>query len=205
MFQKSAYYGVHWDKKKWRVRRNSKGKNYYGGSFTNELEAAKKSDELARKLHGVISTLNFPTKKEKKKLRKKKVLFVAELLYKHKFDILNMNCIYFNLISGSKWHLGALFEKSTYVGVSWHSHVGKWYVTRYGNGKGQHGGLFADELEAARRSDEFAKEIGCTGRLNFPNAEDVRKKEVKNSRKRKKSTPQIPRKRQRRSGQKNVS
>lgn len=100
---------------------------------------------------------------------------------------------------------GALFEKSSYVGVSWRAARSKWQVYRTANGKVQHGGDFADELEAARRSDEFAKEIGSNGRLNFPNAESVRKKEVKNPRKRKKSPPQNPRKRQRRSGQKKVT
>ena len=93
------------------------------------------------------------------------------------------------------------FEKSTYVGVSWSAATCKWVVKRTANGKEQHGGYFADELEAARRSDMVAKETGNTGKLNFPSAEEVRK----NPRKRKKSSPQKPRKRRRRGAQKKVT
>lgn len=78
----SAYYGVSWLKReqKWKAQRSgSRGNWHFGGLFSDELEAAKKSDELARKHLGVVATLNFPTKSEKKTLRKNKVLFVAEL------------------------------------------------------------------------------------------------------------------------------
>ena len=95
-FETSAYYGVYWDKhaQKWHAQRCSQGKNYFGGLFSTELEAAKKSDELARKHSGDRATLNFPTESEKRKRRKNKVLFVTELLFEH-FNIWNITLINF--------------------------------------------------------------------------------------------------------------
>ena len=107
-FETSAYYGVYWDKhaQKWHAQRCSQGKNYFGGLFSTELEAAKKSDELARKHLGVVSSLNFLTKIEKKKLRKNKVLFITELLLEH------LNISFNNLIFWFQMASGVLFLRS---------------------------------------------------------------------------------------------
>lgn len=155
---RSKYCGVSWNKRdqKWQAQRCSKGKFYFGGKFSSELDAAKKSDELARKHLGVVATLNFPTPSERKKMKKNK--------------------------------------KSTYVGVSWTNTFGKWEVRRSANGKSHFGGLFSNELEAARKSDELAKEIGNTRKLNFPESEEEQKGK---SRKWKKASNQKSRKRKR--------
>ena len=74
-------------------------------------------------------------------------------------------------------------------------------MRRVKDGKTKQGGYFTDELEAAKESDRILKEIGGRGKLNFPDPESDesdRKKEVKNPRKRKISTPEKKRKRQRR-------
>ena len=97
-----------------------------------------------------------------------------------------------------------IFEKSAYVGVSWNAKCGKWRVDRRANGKQHYGGHFVDELEAAKRSDEFVKELGTAGKLNFPNSENAQKKRVENPRKRKNSPPKKSRKRRKKSEQKKV-
>lgn len=43
---------------KWTVRVAKNGKNYYGGSFDSEIEAAKKANELMLQLHGEFANLN---------------------------------------------------------------------------------------------------------------------------------------------------
>ena len=84
-------------------------------------------------------------------------------------------------------------EKSSYVGVSWHGIVGKWEVRRCAKGKQYSGGCFSNELEAARKSDELALEIGGKCQLNFPNESKKKKKPQKEK---KKSAPK-PRERDR--------
>ena len=86
---------------KWEAQRHSQGKKYYGGHFSSELEAAKKSDELARKHLGFVPSLNFPTKSEKKKLGKNKVTFQSNYMYVYFLstgtNILEKTCIYSTL------------------------------------------------------------------------------------------------------------
>lgn len=61
----SKYVGVRRVKKKkpWSVAIRIKGKKRYIGSFANEIEAAKKYDQLARTYYGEYAFVNFPKKK----------------------------------------------------------------------------------------------------------------------------------------------
>lgn len=56
----SKYKGVYWikDKKKWRVEVGGRLNKHNAGYFTNEIEAAKKANELMIKIHGEFALLN---------------------------------------------------------------------------------------------------------------------------------------------------
>lgn len=56
----NIYRGVFKNKKNWMVQLRSNGILYHGGTFKNEIEAAKIYDELAKKYHGEFAILNFP-------------------------------------------------------------------------------------------------------------------------------------------------
>lgn len=60
--QTSRFKGVMFDKRRqrWFINVKKIGKAHYGGSFTEELEAARAYDALATKLHGEFALLNFP-------------------------------------------------------------------------------------------------------------------------------------------------
>jgi len=63
---------------------------------------------------------------------------------------------------------------SKYKGVSWCRNVGKWRVQIQHDRKPMHGGLFTDEVAAARRYDELALRIhGEYCNLNFPRKESA--------------------------------
>merc|ERR1712034_85219 len=52
-------------------------------------------------------------------------------------------------------------KTSQYKGVTWHKRCKKWYVAlRSKNGKLKFGGYFSDELDAAKRVNQFCKELG---------------------------------------------
>ncbi len=57
----SKYKGVSWDKKnkKWIVRIRNGGKQIYLGHFLDEIEAAKKYDEMAKIYHKEFAYINF--------------------------------------------------------------------------------------------------------------------------------------------------
>jgi len=63
--KKNKYRGVYFFKncQKWGAIVEKDGKQYYGGYFEDEIEAAKASDALRKKLHGEFAVLNFPDKK----------------------------------------------------------------------------------------------------------------------------------------------
>jgi len=63
---KSNYHGVHWDKEagKWRASRRNGGHYFHGGFFDNEIDAAKRSDELVREKKILHGQLNFPTEED---------------------------------------------------------------------------------------------------------------------------------------------
>jgi hypothetical protein len=58
----SKYWGVYWNKasKSWRVRIKKSGILYEGGLLKDEMNAAKRYDELAIKYYGPNARLNFP-------------------------------------------------------------------------------------------------------------------------------------------------
>ena len=50
---------------------------------------------------------------------------------------------------------------SQYKGVYWHSESGKWYVQIHmKNQKRKYGGIFEDELDAAKRMNQLCEEFG---------------------------------------------
>ncbi len=59
---KSRYKGVHWEGRweKWTVRIMCNGKRYWGGSYSNEEDAAKAYDTKVKELFGEFAYLNFP-------------------------------------------------------------------------------------------------------------------------------------------------
>jgi len=65
-------------------------------------------------------------------------------------------------------------KTSKYKGISWRANVGKWRVQLFKDGKPIHCGLFADEVDAAKRYDEEATRVyGEFAKLNFPVKECV--------------------------------
>ena len=58
----SPYKGVHWHikSKKWESTITINGKVKHIGYFSDEIEAAKAYDQVARKLHREFARLNFP-------------------------------------------------------------------------------------------------------------------------------------------------
>ena len=59
LFKKNNYHGVFRQDNRWIVKIGYKGKRHYGGSFIDEVEAAKAYDVLAKKYHGEFAMLNF--------------------------------------------------------------------------------------------------------------------------------------------------
>lgn len=57
---KSGYRGIYLFRNKWRAMIQYQNARHYGGSYKNEIDAAKAYDELAKKLHGDFAMLNFP-------------------------------------------------------------------------------------------------------------------------------------------------
>lgn len=58
----SKYKCVSWstDKQKWAVYVHKNKHRTFGGYFYDEIEAARKADELMKQLHGEFAVLNFP-------------------------------------------------------------------------------------------------------------------------------------------------
>lgn len=56
--KKSTYKGVTFFYKKWTVTITTSGKKIHGGSFSDEVEAAKRWNELARQYHGEFAYQN---------------------------------------------------------------------------------------------------------------------------------------------------
>lgn len=61
---KSRFIGVYPHRDKWEVIVTHERKDHYGGSFTDEVEAARARDRLALQLHGQFARLNFPELRE---------------------------------------------------------------------------------------------------------------------------------------------
>jgi len=96
--------------------KRSKGqKQTYGGVFTDELDAAKRANQLCEELE-------IP-------LQNPKISTITNQIYQPKKE-----------------------NTSQYKGVTWHTKSKKWYVQISVKGeKIKYGGLFNDELQAARK------------------------------------------------------
>ena len=60
--RKTRYHGISWKKdvKKWRVRLAINGKSQSFGSYSDEIEAARAYDRVAKQHRGPFAVLNFP-------------------------------------------------------------------------------------------------------------------------------------------------
>lgn len=60
--EKTRYHGISWRKdiKRWRVRLTISGRRQAFGCYTDEVEAAKAYDRLAKQYRGEFAVLNFP-------------------------------------------------------------------------------------------------------------------------------------------------
>ena len=68
---KSRFIGVHRHRDKWEAIVTHERKEHYGGSFADEVEAARARDRLALKYHGPYARLNFPELREEGERQKK--------------------------------------------------------------------------------------------------------------------------------------
>ena len=105
---------------KWTVARSIRNKKRYGGTFSSEIEAAKASDALVKKLHDPMAVVGGPKPK---------------LNFPPTSSPPNPNLTK----RGS----------SKYVGVHWDKRKNRWKVERKIDGKTVLGGHFATEEEAA--------------------------------------------------------
>jgi len=122
----SQYKGVSWSKKmkKWFAQLwLKKGKPKYGGHFEDELDAAKRVNQLCEELG--IPLQNFEISAEPSQQYQKKE------------------------------------KTSQYRGVDWHKQSGRWRVQMsLKNGKPTYGGMFKDELDAAKRANQLCEKFG---------------------------------------------
>jgi len=122
----SQYNGVCWHKenKKWSVQIHKQGgKRRYGGMFDDELDAAKRANQLCEEMgiphknHGISA-------------------------------IPNQQC-------------HAREKTSQYIDVHWYKQRHKWAVQlNLKGGKKMYGGLFTDELDAAKRVNQLCEKMG---------------------------------------------
>merc|ERR1712034_264142 len=122
----SQYKGVMWHKhaKKWYVHMCVKGqKRKYGGCFKDELDAAKRVNQLCEELGIPLENPEISAKPNQQYQKREKM--------------------------------------SQYKGVYWHRGSGKWYTHLSMKGeKLRHGGVFTDELDAAKRVNQLCEEFG---------------------------------------------
>jgi len=130
----SQYKGVTWHKQsgKWYVQLRIEGKKQkYGGMFNDELDAAKRVNQLCEKFG--IPQQN-PT-----------ISAIPEQNYQER-------------------------EKtSQYKGVYWHKQHRKWYARLLAKGE-KYGGVFKNELDAAKRVNQLCEEFGIPQRNPTINA-----------------------------------
>jgi len=122
--KKSQYKGVGWHRKtkKWYVLIRINEKRRYGGQFTDELDAAKRANQLCEKLGIPIQNPEISATPNQQYQKKEKT--------------------------------------SKYKGVTWHKDSRKWYVQlRLKQGKSKYGGIFTDELDAAKRMNQLCEEM----------------------------------------------
>jgi len=131
--QVSQHKGVYWQKdmRKWRAHVNLKGgKQKYGGYFSDELNAARKVNQLCEELKIPLQNpeiVGMPNQQSQ----------TAETQQK----------------------------TSQYKGVYYHKQSEKWYVLIYMKGqKSKYGGLFNDELDAAKQVNQLCEELKISPR-----------------------------------------
>jgi len=122
----SQYKGVTWHKqrKKWYVRICIKGEEpKYGGIFKDELDAAKRANQLCEELGIPLQNPAISATPDEHNQKREKI--------------------------------------SQYKGVHWSRERKKWYVSiTLKGGKKKYGGIFNDELEAAKRVNQLCEELG---------------------------------------------
>jgi len=119
----SQYKCVSWHKKsrKWYVQLLSKKERKYGGTFNNELDAAKTVNQLCEQLQISHKNPGIGTMLNKQGQAKRKT--------------------------------------SQYDGVCLHKKTGKWQVEFIVNSRKQYGGIFYNELNAAKRVNQLCEEL----------------------------------------------
>jgi len=120
----SQYLGVHWNKqrKKWCARLHLYRHVHYGGTFNDELDAAKRVNQLCEQI-------GIPHKNPE-----------------------------ISAIPNQKWK--SKQQTSKYKGVFWKKRQKKWAVELcLHGGQKKYGGLFKDELDAAKRVNQLCKEL----------------------------------------------
>jgi len=192
----SKYKGVHRHVKsgKWHATLHLKGHTQqYGGIFNDELDAAKRVNQLCEALEispqnpGISSMPNEQLQAKEKKSQYKGVFYRKKIRkwyaklqgrnskYGGVFDVemdaaqrVNELCEEFGIplknpgISGIPNQSYQPKEKtSQYKGVCWHKQSHKWYARLHLKGQPEkYGGIFDDEMDAAKRVNQFCEEFG---------------------------------------------
>jgi len=136
------YFGVSIRGDRYYVSRTIRGKHYSGGSHDDEMTAVRASDDIVRRegAHGICK-INMPTTRD---------LQLIEDHRRSKFE--QQKCM-----------------NSKFVGVTWKPNENGWAASRMINGIQTYGGTYANEVDAAKASDNLVKEnVSHTHKLNFP-------------------------------------
>merc|ERR1712034_81649 len=161
--KKSQYKGVTWsgERRKWKVQMWLKeGKVKYGGYFEEEVDAAKKVNQLCEELRiplrnpeiGAIS--NQQSERHDCQIIPNPVIG-SEILQTNN-DVTKLN-----KRKREKEFKENDQKASEYKGVYWSKQIGKWYVLIFPKGqKPKYGGRFKDELEAAKGVNQLCEELG---------------------------------------------
>jgi hypothetical protein len=148
----SQYKGVSWSRaaQKWKAEIYIDGKSNYLGHFNNEEEAAHKYDELAA---GLNRTLNFPARS----------VGVVRIPSVPRSGV-SMSTVSTGSASSTDQEAQQQQQqqpgRSRYVGVSWYQSSLKWRAQITLNGTPKYLGSFDNEVEAAKKYDDFAKIYG---------------------------------------------
>jgi len=158
----SQYKGVFWHRKrgKWCVQLKLKGQLKCGGYFQDEIDAAKKVNQLCEELRiplrnpeiGAIS--NQQSERHDCQIIPNPVIG-SEILQTNN-DVTKLN-----KRKREKEFKENDQKASQYKGVYWSKQIGKWYVLIFPKGqKPKYGGRFKDELEAAKGVNQLCEELG---------------------------------------------